>query len=89
MQQLGENEMLKIELTEEQKALLEPLFQAVRDANAAGSTAAIGAQIWPDGMVVRLFDERKGKALSAVLGGNYNRMHVSAGCLIDADGVGA
>lgn len=71
--------MLKIELTEEQKALLLPLFQAVCDANAAGMTASIGAQIWPDGMVVRLFDERKGKALSTALGGDYNRMHVSAG----------
>ena len=81
--------MLKIELTEEQKAILAPLFQAVRDANVSGSTAAIGAQIWPDGMVVRLFDERKGKALSIVLGGNYNRMHVSAGDRLDADGVGA
>ena len=81
--------MLKIELTEEQKALLEPLFQAVRDANASGSTAAIGAQIWPDGMVVRLLDERKGKALSTVLGGDYSRIHVSAGSRLDADGVGA
>jgi len=78
--------MLKIELTEEQKTLLEPLFQAVRDANADGSTAAIGAQIWPDGMVVRLFDERKGKALSAVLGGNYNKRHFSADGRIN-DGV--
>jgi len=81
--------MLKIELTEEQKALLEPLFQAVRDANASGSTAAIGAQIWLDGMVVRLFDERKGKALSTVLGGDYSQIHVSAGSRLDADGVGA
>lgn len=75
--------MLKIELTEEQKALLEPLFQAVRDANAAGSTVAIGAQIWQDGMVVRLFDEREGKALSIALGGDYNRIHVSAGDRLD------
>lgn len=89
MQQLGENEMLKIELTKEQKYLLEPLFQAVRDANEAGLTAAIGAQIWPDGMVVRLFDQEKGKAISTALGGDYNRMHVSAGDRLDADGVGA
>ena len=70
--------MLKIELTEEQKTLLEPLFQAVRDANATGSIAAIGAQIWTDGMVVKLFDQEKGKSLSAALGGDFNRMHISA-----------
>lgn len=85
--------MLKIELTEEQKELLEPLFQAVRDANAGGSTSAIGAQIWPDGMVVRLFNDRNGKVLSAALGGDYERVHVSAAARIgesdDAGAVGA
>ncbi len=81
--------MLKIELTEEQITLLEPLFQAVRDANKAGKVLAIGAQIWPDGMVVKLFDDEKGKALSSALGGNYNRRHFSADDRMDTGVVDA
>lgn len=70
--------MLKIELNDEQKAQLEPYFQAVRDGNQGGKITAIGAQIWPDGMVVRLFDQEKGEALAKALGGDIGRMHVSA-----------
>ena len=81
--------MLKIELTEEQKALLEPLFQAVRVANKEGGVLAIGAQIWPDGMVVKLFDQEKGKALSSALGGNYNRRHFSSDDRMDSGVVDA
>lgn len=81
--------MLKIELTEAQKELLEPLFQAVRDANKTGSVAAIGAQIWPDGMVVKLFDQDKGEALSSALGGIYTRMHLSADDRMDTGVVDA
>lgn len=83
MQQLGENKMLKIELTDAQKDLLEPMFQAVREANKKGSLASIGAQIWPDGMVVKLFDQDKGAALSSALGGNCHRIHYSADDRID------
>lgn len=81
--------MLKIELTKKQKQLLEPFFKAVRDGNKEGKPATIGAQVWPDGMVVRLFDEEKSKALSSALGGNYNKMHFSADDRINADAVGS
>jgi hypothetical protein len=75
--------MIKIELTEEQKELLEPFFQSVRDANFIGSSAAIGAQIWPDGMVVKLFLAEKVRALSVALGGDCDRCHSSAEGRID------
>ena len=74
--------MLKIELTDEQREQLAPYFQAVIDGKKEGKSTAIGAQIWPDGMVVKLFDNEKGKALSKALGGDFSKVHVSAGSRI-------
>lgn len=70
--------MLMIELTEEQKEQLAPLFEAVRNGNRAGVKSAIGAQIWMDGMVVKLFDGDQGSALSSALGGDWSNEHCSA-----------
>ena len=46
--------MIHIPLTQEQLALLAPLFAQLEEANARGETDAIGAQIYPDGMVVSI-----------------------------------
>lgn len=70
--------MLKIKLTANQKRELKPLFDAVATASAAGKYGAIGAQIWPDGMCVMFFDEKKGRALSKALGGNYSNTSCTA-----------
>jgi hypothetical protein len=70
--------MLKITLTSEQKEQLEPLFAKVREANHRDELVCIGAQIWPDGMVVRVFREDQGRALAAALGGDFDRHHYSA-----------
>ncbi len=59
-----------IQLTDEQLIELEPFFQAVRDANARGDVAGILAQIYTDGMFVKLFEGEKCHALSKALGAN-------------------
>ena len=76
--------MIKIELTVAQKKQLEPLFEAARAADVAGSPGAIGAQIWPDGMCVMFLDEEKGRALSTALGGNFRNTCCTARAFIAA-----
>jgi len=71
--------MLKIELTKKQKQQLEPYFQAVRTANEKyHPDIAIAAQVFEDGMVVRLMQGDKGKALAKALGGEWSKVHYSA-----------
>lgn len=72
--------MLKIPLTKEQIALLTPLFNAVRKSDGR---IAIGAQIWPDGMIVKAFTGDAGRALSEALKGDWNVTHYSAADRID------
>jgi len=71
-------DVLKIELTDEQIAMLKPLFQCVADANNRDYKAAIAAQIWPDGMVVRLLLREHCEALAKALGGRPDMTHDSA-----------
>lgn len=77
--------MLNIKLTDEQVAILKPYFKAVSDGNKKGESHYIGAQIWPDGMVVRLFNAEAGAALSAALGGDPERIHLSASDRVAAE----
>jgi hypothetical protein len=65
-----ELDIILISLTDAQKAELETFFTAVRKANAVGDVApSIGAQIYEDGMVVRLFNAEQATALRVALGG--------------------
>ncbi len=61
----------KISLTQEQLDELLPFFGAVIAANDRGETAAIGAQIYEDGMIVKLFENERGEALATALGSNW------------------
>ncbi len=70
--------MLKIDLSEEQKQQLGPLFRAVEEGNKRGIACAIGAQIWPDGIVVRIFDGEKLEVLARALGAKEGVIHDSA-----------
>ena len=76
--------MIKIELTVAQKKQLEPLFEAAKAADVAGSPGAIAAQIWPDGMCVMFLGEEKGRALSTALGGNFRNTCCTARAFIAA-----
>ena len=49
--------MIHIPLTDEQLTTLAPLFAQLEEANARGETDAIGAQIYPDGMVATIISE--------------------------------
>ena len=69
---------LKIDLTKAQLEILEPLFQAVRTNNEHGTESAIAAQVWEDGMFVKLMDGEKARALSIALGGKPHRVVYSA-----------
>lgn len=66
-----------IKLSWWQRWKLRKFFKGVEDANLAHDCAAIGAQIWKDGMHVRLFNAERGKALSAALGGKWDEGHGS------------
>ncbi len=66
-----------IKLSLWQRWKLRKFFKGVEDANRSGTYAAIGAQIWPDGMHVRLFNNEQGHALSNALGGNWYKAHGS------------
>ena len=70
--------MVHIDLTASQLAQLEPLFEAVREANRRDGAAAIGAQIYMDAMVCRVFVDEKYKALATALGGNTESFHYCA-----------
>lgn len=72
------SDVLRIELTDEQKVALEPCFEAVRDACRNGIGSAIGAQIYGDAMVVKVFSGPAGKALSSALRGDWNLSASSA-----------
>jgi hypothetical protein len=66
-----------IKLSWWQRWKLRKFFKGVEDANIADDDAAIGAQIWKDGMHVRLFNAERGKALSSALGGRWDDGHSS------------
>lgn len=70
--------LMNIPLTEIQKEMLEDYFEAVRDANFNGDKAAIVAQVFPDGFVVKVLKNDKAEALANALGGNINSVHFSA-----------
>lgn len=66
-----------IKLSWWQRWKLRKFFHAVESANMADDCAAIGAQIWEDGMHVKLFNADRGRALSEALGGNWKEGHGS------------
>ena len=66
-----------IKLTFWQRWKLRKFFKAVEDANLEGDSAAIGAQVWRDGMHVKLFDSERGRQLSRALGGNWDEGHAT------------
>ena len=49
--------MIQIPLTQEQLVLLAPLLAQLTDANKRGENDALGAQVYPDGMVVSLISQ--------------------------------
>lgn len=71
-------QMQSVTLTDEQRRQLEPFFNAVRAGNSVGAAFSIGAQIWPDGMVVKLFAGEQAKALAASLGSDATARSASA-----------
>jgi hypothetical protein len=64
---------VRIPITEEQAALLEPLFSRVRENNISGVGSVIAAQVLPDGAIVKFLSGKKGKALCEALGGNIHK----------------
>lgn len=64
---------VRIPITEEQAALLKPLFDAVRENNRRGVNSVIAAQVLPDGAIVKVLGGEKAKALCEALGGNYEK----------------
>ena len=70
--------MIKLPITDEQREMLKDYFAAIVIANSEGRIAAIGAQIWEDGIVVKLFYDYRCVALSNALGGHPENCYESA-----------
>lgn len=60
--------MIKIKLTKKQLEILKPLFEQIIEINKHGGICAIAAQIYYDGMVVKLMEDKKAQALAKALG---------------------
>lgn len=67
-----------IKLSWWQRWKLRKYFKAVHAANDNCDDAAIGAQIWSDGMHVKLFLNEQGRVLSKALGGNFTKTYASS-----------
>ena len=63
---------LFIELTDDQILQLQPMFDAVRDGNDTGNKCCIAAQIFEDGITIKLMSQNEAVALSLALGGNMS-----------------
>ena len=70
-----------IRLSYWQRWRLRKFFAAIKNVNrtggSSGESAAVGAQIWKDGMHVKLFDGEKGSSLANALGGKFGVTHSS------------
>lgn len=60
-------DLVMVPLTNAQQDALWALFQAVRDANTAGTDAAILAQVYPDGIVATVVSEQEMYGVQEVL----------------------
>lgn len=58
---------IKIDLTDDQREALEPLFECSREQNAAGKYGSIVAQVYPDAMVVSALSPEKAKTIRDAL----------------------
>lgn len=67
-----------IKLTDGQRADLDQLFIAVRQSESIGADCAIGAQIFPDGISVKLFSGKQARTLAEALGGDMGKTVASA-----------
>ena len=63
--------MIHIPLTTEQLATLAPLFAQLHDANVQGECDALGAQIYPDGMVATIISEASVRRIQAAVYGEW------------------
>lgn len=75
---------MKLELTDAQRELLEPMFQAVRDANKLGAEVAIFAQVWPDGFVAMTANPLEVGAIRATFGHTSTGVRLSAQHWVEA-----
>lgn len=75
---------MKLELTDAQRELLEPMFQAVRDANRLGAEVAIFAQVWPDGLVAMTANPLEVGAIRAAFGHTGTGERLSAQHWVEA-----
>lgn len=76
--------MIHIELTEQQREILQPLFNEIKTSNAIGERCSIAAQIWPDGLVAKTMTGEKHDALCHALGGNNKACSSSSKRIVDA-----
>ena len=59
--------MIKIELTKEQKAQLEPMFAHAQRLYDDGRHCGILAQVWSDGMVVAAIKDDQARGIAKIL----------------------
>jgi hypothetical protein len=77
----------QIVLTADQRAKLQPYFDAVKKGNADGHRTAIVGQVWTDGIVIKFLQGEKADALATALGGDMTRIHSSASERMRADSI--
>ena len=63
--------MIHIPLTQDQFAILAPLFSQLVEANARGKYDAIGAQIYPDGMVANIISAASVRRIQEAVYGEW------------------
>lgn len=57
-------------ITDEQRTVLEPIFDRLHEVNDAGEGGAIVGQIYPDGMLIKCISGGEAQALRDALGGS-------------------
>jgi len=77
---------IRIDLTADQCTQLQPLFDQITELNRLGQRPAVGAQIYPDGMVVTLLDEFKVRQVQiAITGGWLEGVYRTAQARMEAE----
>lgn len=77
--------MVMVPLTDDQRTLLQPLMDAVRDAADDLHDTAVIAQVWPDGIVATVCSHTEVYAIQEVLKPSHPwRGYASAAARIDA-----
>lgn len=79
--------MIKVSLTAAQKKTLAPLFKDIEALNCKGVRCAIVAQVYKDGLLVKLLKGKEVTALARALGGGDGEHNSAAARLRELQGV--